>query len=37
VLEGEWRPDPVARPVGVPEGVLPDDVGAATPAAPAEK
>ena len=33
-LEGEWRPEPTAKPSGVPEGVLPND--AVPPAAPAK-
>ncbi len=33
VLEGEWRPNPVAKPRNVPEGVLPNDHDAAPPAA----
>ena len=37
LLEGEWRPDPVAKPQGVPEGVLPNSSSAAPPAAPEKK
>jgi hypothetical protein len=36
-LEGEWRPDPVAKPTGVPQGVLPDGHPSAPPASPAPK
>jgi hypothetical protein len=35
-LEGQWHPDPVATPQGVPDGVLPKDLEAA-PAAPEAK
>jgi hypothetical protein len=35
-LEGQWHPDPVATPQGVPDGVLPEDLEAA-PAAPEAK
>lgn len=40
VLEGEWRPDPTAKPQGVPDGVLPEGAlpnEAAPPAAPEAK
>jgi hypothetical protein len=33
VLEGEWRPDPTAKPQNVPEGVLPKEHETATPPA----
>jgi hypothetical protein len=33
VLEGEWRPEPTAKPRGVPKGVRPNDVDS-LPAAP---
>jgi len=37
VLEGEWRPEPTAKPTGVPDGVLPNAHDAAPPAAPEAK
>ena len=37
VLEGEWRPEPNAKPTGVPDGVLPDEHDAAPPRAPEAK
>lgn len=36
-LEGEWRPNPVAKPQGVPAGVLPNPQDAAPPASPEPK
>jgi hypothetical protein len=34
LLEGEWRPEPTAKPVGVPDGVLPNPQDAAPSAPP---